>query len=203
MRNKDRKKKMGRYILLVLVIGGVIAVFFGILTMSPNEGGSVTIESAKQLKINASEIGMGWEERVFVYTDRLKLVDSLKEFKIDEKQPFLEMATELEKCGIQDGYVLHLRKKTGEPFPDAAVICVFIFNDAEGARKFFDYMKNKRNGSSISGIGDEAAIYPRDGWLVRTSNAFIEVSFTRVEYEGKGEEGRIIAEKIVEKVSHK
>ena len=50
---------MGRYILLVLVIGGVIAVFFGILTMSPNEGGSVTIESAKQLKINASEIGMG------------------------------------------------------------------------------------------------------------------------------------------------
>ena len=100
-------------------------------------------------------------------------------------------------------------KKTGEPFPDAAVICVFIFNDAEGARKFFDYMKNKRNGSwgapqsSISGIGDEAAIYPRDGWLVRTSNAFIEVSFTRVEYEGKGEEGRIIAEKIVEKVSHK
>ena len=102
---------MGRYILLVLVIGGVIAVFFGILTMSSNEGGSATIDSAKQLKINASEIGMGWEERVFVYADRLKLVDSLKEFKIDEKQPFLEMATELEKCGIQDGYALHLRKK--------------------------------------------------------------------------------------------
>ena len=109
MRNKDRKKKMGRYILLVLVIGGVIAVFFGILTMSSNEGGSATIESAKQLKINASEIGMGWEERVFVYADRLKLVDSLKEFKIDEKQPFIEMATELEKCGIQDGYALHLQ----------------------------------------------------------------------------------------------
>lgn len=59
MRNKDRRKKMGRYILLVLVIGGAIAVFFSILTMSSNEGGSATIESAKQLKINASEIGMG------------------------------------------------------------------------------------------------------------------------------------------------
>ena len=56
---------MGRYILLVLVIGGVIAVFFGILTMSSNEGGSATIDSAKQLKINASEIGMGW----FIPTD--------------------------------------------------------------------------------------------------------------------------------------
>ena len=43
MRNKDRRKKMGRYILLVLVIGGVIAVFFGILTMSSNEGGFTTI----------------------------------------------------------------------------------------------------------------------------------------------------------------
>jgi len=95
------------------------------------------------------------------------------------------------------------KKKQVNLSQNAAVICVFIFNDAEGARKIFDYMKNKRNGSSISGIGDEAAIYPRDGWLVRTSNAFIEVSFTRVEYEGKGEEGRIIAEKIVERVSHK
>ena len=198
MRNKNGRKKKGRYILLVLVIGGVIAVFFGILTMSSNEGGSATIDSAKQLKISVSEIGMGWEERGFVYTDNL--VDALKEFKIEEKQPFLEMATELEKCGIQDGYTLHLWKKTGEPFSDTAVICVFIFNDAEGARKFFDYMKNERNGSSIAGIGDEAAIYPRDNWLLRTSNAFIEVSFTRVEYEGKGEEGKIIAEKIVEKV---
>ena len=181
----------------------IISIIVSFYMPYNGEETSATIESAKQLKINASEIGMGWEERVFVYADRLKLVDSLKEFKIDEKQPFLEMATELEKCGIQDGYALHLRKKIGEPFPDAAVICVFIFNDAEGARKIFDYMKNKRNGSSISGIGDEAAIYPRDGWLVRTSNAFIEVSFTRVEYEGKGEEGRIIAEKIVERVSHK
>jgi len=194
-----------RYSLLIMgcISIAIISIIASFYMPYNGEETSVTINSAKQLKINASEIGMGWEERVFVYADRLKLVDSLKEFKIDEKQPFLEMATELEKCGIQDGYVLHLRKKTGEPFPDAAVICVFIFNDGEGARKFFDYMKNKRNGSSISGIGDEAAIYPRDGWLVRTSNAFIEVSFTRVEYEGKGEEGRIIAEKIVEKVSHK
>jgi len=72
MRNKDGRKKMGRYILLVLVIGGVIAVFFGILTMSSNEGGSATIDSAKQLKINASEIGMGWDGRkgyLFIPTD--------------------------------------------------------------------------------------------------------------------------------------
>ena len=54
---------------------------------------------------------------------------------------------------------------------------------------------------AFQGLVTNLLIYPRDGWLVRTSNAFIEVSFTRVEYEGKGEEGRIIAEKIVEKVS--
>jgi len=89
----------------------IISIIVSFYMPYNGEETSATIESAKQLKINASEIGVGWEERVFVYADRLKLVDSLKEFKIDEKQPFLEMATELEKCGVQDGYALHLRKK--------------------------------------------------------------------------------------------
>ena len=42
--------------MLVLVIG-VIA--FSLLAIIDKEGGQTMIESAKQLKINASEIGMG------------------------------------------------------------------------------------------------------------------------------------------------
>ena len=51
-----KMKKKG--IALLLVIGGVIAVFFCMLTLY-NEGGTKMISSAKELKINASEIGMG------------------------------------------------------------------------------------------------------------------------------------------------
>ena len=91
---------MRRYILLV--IGGVIAVFFGILmTMSSNEGGSATIDSAKQLKINASEIGMGVEEIKSSYIS--DPADFYKRGGKRTNQSFIfELGAKLEECGAID-----------------------------------------------------------------------------------------------------
>ena len=53
------------------------------------------------------------------------------------------------------------------------------------------------------GLGDEAAYSEQmSGWLVRTSNSLVGFVGVRGEFDGK-DASRIIAEKIVEKVSHK
>lgn len=62
----------------------------------------------------------------------------------------------------------------------------------------FEYLFYEKNGSSVSGIGDEAVICPSGAdYLARTSNAVVQVV-------GSGEEdmGRTIAEKIVEKAEN-
>ena len=208
---------MGRYILLVLVIGGVIAVFFGILTMSSNEGGSVTINSATQLKISASEIGTGWEGEFGYISDPVKTFEEaceyletmkgeLKKNITDEevfqenlekdKARFLELRDKLREYDVKDGYVLQLNKKVDGFTEGCAEVDVYVFNNIDGAEEFFEYMKNNKNGSSISGLGDEAAISKTETthiWLVRTSNACIKV----IVWDGK-ETGRLIAEKILE-----
>lgn len=48
--------------MLVLVIGGVIAILFSLLAVLYNEGEVAMISNAKELKINDSEIGMGVEK---------------------------------------------------------------------------------------------------------------------------------------------
>jgi len=199
---------MGRYILLVSVIGGAIAVFFGILTMSSNEGGSATIDSAKQLKINASEIGMGWEEIKSSYIS--DPVDFYKRGGNRTNQSFVfELGSKLEECGVKDGLGLQLYAKPSEPMLLCGyVVNFYVFNDTTGAKEFFDYVKKAMNGSSVSGLGDEAAYSEQmSGWLVRTSNSVLLVGFVGVvgvgeEFDGK-DASRIIAEKIVEEVSHK
>ena len=209
---------MGRYILLVLVIGGVIAVFFGILTMSSNEGGSVTINSATQLKISASEIGTGWEGEFGYISDPVKTFEEaceyletmkgkLKKNITDEevfqenqekdKARFLELRDRLREYGVKDGYVLQLNKRVDGVTRGYAEVDVYVFHDINGAEEFFEYMKNNKNGSSISGLGDEAAISKTETthiWLVRTSNACIKV----IVWDGE-ETGRLIAERIMEK----
>ena len=199
---------MGRYILLVSVIGGAIAVFFGILTMSSNEGGSATIDSAKQLKINASEIGMGVEEIKSSYIS--DPADFYKRGGNRTNQSFVfEMGSKLEECGVKDGLGLQLYAKPSEPMLLCGyVVNFYVFNDTTGAKEFFDYVKKAMNGSSVSGLGDEAAYSEQmSGWLVRTSNSVLLVGFVGVvgvgeEFDGK-DASRIIAEKIVEEVSHK
>ena len=199
---------MVRYILLVLVIGGVIAVFLGILTMSSNEGGSATIDSAKQLRINASEIGMGVEEIKSSY-----ISDPADFYKRGgnnrTNQSFIfEMGSKLEECGAIDVNRLQLYVKPREPMLLAGYVADFyVFNNTTGAKEFFDYLKEEMNGSSVSvsGLGDEAVYSEQtSGWLVRTSNAVLLVGFVGVggEFDGKNA-SRIIAGKIVEKVSHK
>ncbi|MCK4649293.1 hypothetical protein KAT51_07200 [bacterium] len=177
---------------------------------------SVTINSAKQLKIEASEIGTGWEgvfeyisDPVKTFEETCEYLESMKEQmkknKMDEeifeenlkkeKVHFLELSDKLRECGVKDGYVLQLNKKIDGFTKGYAEVDVFVFNNIDGADEFFEYMKNRKNGSSISGIGDEAALSSTGySYIVRTSNAFIEV----VVFDEK-ETGRIIAEKVVEK----
>jgi len=84
------------------------------------------------------------------------------------------------------------------------VVDFHVFNDTTGAKKFFDYMKEEMNGSSVSGLGDEAAYSEQmSGWPVRTSNSVLLVGFVGVGGIDGKDASRIIAEKIVEKVSHK
>jgi len=197
-----KMKKKG--IALLLVIGGVIAVFFCMLTLY-NEGGTKMISSAKELKINASEIGMGVEEIKSSYVS--DPADFFKRGGKRTNQSFIfELGAKLEECGAIDLIRLQLYAKPKEPMLLAGYAADFyVFNDTTGAKKFFDYMKKAINGTSVSGLGDEAAYSEQtSGWLVRTSNAVLLVGFVEVggEFDGKNA-SRIIAEKIVEKVSHK
>ena len=157
--------------------------------------GENEISSAKHLKINGNEIGMLWKEEGFSYES--DPISHLKRVKAD-KELFLEMASKLREYGVKDVYVLQLNKKVGKVTEGYAEIDVYVFNNIDGAEKFFNYMKNKMNGSSISGIRDEAAISSTEySYLVRTSNAFIQV----VVFDGKDVKG-IIAGKIVEKAEN-
>ena len=177
------------------------------------------IGSAKQLIINASEIGMGWVGEFGYISDPVKtfeetceyletMKDQLKKNITDEevfqenlekdKARFLELSDRLREYGVKDGYVLQLNKKIDGFTEGYAEVDVYVFNNIDGADEFFEYMKNKLNGSSISGIGDEAAISSAGySYLVRISNAFVQI----VVYDEE-DVGRIIAEKIVEKTKN-
>ncbi|MCK4649294.1 hypothetical protein KAT51_07205 [bacterium] len=75
-----------------------------------------------------------------------------------EKDHFLELSDKLREYGVKDSYILQSNKKIDGFTKGYAEVDVLVFNNINGARKFFDYMKNKLNGLSISGIGDEAYI---------------------------------------------
>ena len=142
-----------------------------------------------------SEIGMGWEKVSFGYmSDPVNAIEELHR-KVGEND-LLDLSMELRKDSVKDGYVLLMDKKISEAARDIIEVDVYLFNNIDGAEKFFEYMKNKKNGSSISGIGDEAALSSTGhSYIVRTSNAFIEVVlFAEKETE------MIIAEKISSKV---
>ena len=209
-----------RYSLLIMgcisiAILSIIASFY----MPYNgEETSVTINSAKQLKINASEIGTGWEGEFGYISDPVKTFEEaceyfetmkgeLKKNITDEevfqenlekdKARFLELRDKLREYDVKDGYVLQLNNKVDGFTEGCAEVDVYVFNNIDGADEFFDYTKNKLNGSSISGLGDEAAISKTETthiWLVRTSNACIKV----IVWDGK-ETGRLIAERIMDK----
>jgi hypothetical protein len=187
-----------RYILLVLVIGGVIAILFSLLAVLYNEGEVAMISNAKELKINDSEIGMGVEKIKSRYIS--DPADFFKRGGTRANQSFIfELGAKLEECGVKDGLRLQLHVKPREPaLLSGYAVDFYVFNDTIGAKKFFDYIKKETNGSSASEIGDEAAYSEERGcWIVRTSNAVLLVGSTGI--DGK-DTGRIIAEKIVEKV---
>jgi hypothetical protein len=209
----------------LLILGCVIIVFISVAFYFTHKGPEVaTIDSAKELEINASEIGTGWVgvfeytsdpvksfEEICEYLETYEYLESTKEqmkknkrFDEDifeenlktEKDRFQELSDKLRECGVKDGYVLQLNKKTDGFTKGYAEADVYVFNDIEGAEEFFGYMENKTNGTSISGIGDEAAISQTGtSYLVRVSNAVAQVVVF-----GEEEVWRVIAEKIVEKV---
>lgn len=166
------------------------------------KSGENEISSAKQVKIKASEIGMGWNESFNYMNNPVNAIEELhRQF---EEKDLLELSIELRRDGVKDGYFFFLQK-IDKPPRSLIEVDAFVFNNISGARKFFEYMKNKTKGTSISGIGDEAAIYSTETetthiWLVRTSNAYIKVIVWDGKETGK-ETGRIIAEKIVEKAT--
>ena len=137
-------KKKG--ITLLLVIGGVIVVFFCLLTLY-NEGGTTMISNAKELKINASEVGMGVEEIKSSYVS--DPADFYKRGGKRTNQSFIfEMGAKLEECGVKDGLGLQLYAKPSEPVLLCGyVVNFYVFNDTTGAKKFFDYIKKAMNGS--------------------------------------------------------
>ena len=198
-----------RYSLLIMgcISIAIISISIIVSFYMPYNGEetSVTIESAKQLKISASEIGV--EEIKASYIS--EPADIFKRVGERTNQSFVfEMGSKLEECGAIDVNRLQLYVKPREPMLLAGYVADFyVFNNTTGAKEFFDYMKEEMNGSSVSvsGLGDEAAYSEQmSGWLVRTSNSVLLVGFVGVggEFDGK-DASRIIAEKIVEKVSHK
>jgi len=198
-----------RYSLLIMgcISIAIISISIIVSFYMPYNGEetSVTIESAKQLKISASEIGV--EEIKASYIS--EPADIFKRVGERTNQSFVfEMGSKLEECGAIDVNRLQLYVKPREPMLLAGYVADFyVFNNTTGAKEFFDYMKEEMNGSSVSvsGLGDEAAYSEQmSGWLVRTSNSVLLVGFVGLggEFDGK-DASRIIAEKIVEKVSHK
>ena len=209
-----------RYSLLIMgcISIAIISIIASFYMPYNGEETSATIESAKQLKISASEIGTGWEGEFGYISDPVKTFEEaceyfetmkgeLKKNITDEevfqenlekdKARFLELCDKLREYDVKDGYVLQLNKKVDGFTEGCAEVDVYVFNNIDGADEFFDYTKNKLNGSSISGLGDEAAISKTETthiWLVRTSNACIKV----IVWDGK-ETGRLIAERIMDK----
>jgi HEAT repeat protein len=169
-----------------------------------------TITDSRQLKINASEIGEWWEEENYYYMS--DPVGFFKDFvnQIDEsaqnpegakedKERLLEIANELKESDVKDGSVLQLRKAGAETTISYVELDTFVFNKVDGAKTYFDYRDQKSNGTRVSGIGDEATVIPdkygsHHGYLVRISNAFLEITV----YGGEEEEARAVSEKVVE-----
>ncbi|MFY1112154.1 MAG: hypothetical protein AB3K77_10805 [Methanosarcinaceae archaeon] len=191
----------------------IVSIFVLAFNMPHNGERSTTISSAKQLKITAGEIGAGWKEENYQYmSDPIEFLENFVN-QIDEigfnpeeakkdKERLLEMATKLNESNMKDGSILQLRKSDNKITTSFIELDTFVFNDLNGAKKYFDYRNNKNNGTRISGIGDEAAVVSekygsRHIYFVRISNAFMEI----IVYDEE-EEARAVAEKIVE-ILHK
>ena len=203
-----------------LLITGLTLIILVFTFCATNE--HAAIKSAKELKIDASEIGKGWEGYFYYMSDpageikefsealeanKEKLKENVKEklkggfnektFQKNlerDKARFLKLGSKLEQCGVRDGYFLFLRKESPKSI---AEVHVFVFNNANGAKEFYRFMKNKGY-VSITSIGDEAAFYSgvsAHDWICRYSNAFVRV----ITYDGQNT-GKVILEKIVSKV---
>jgi len=107
----------------------IISIIVSFYMPYNGEETSVTIESAKQLKINASEIGMGVEEIKASYIS--EPADIFKRVGKRTNQSFVfEMGSKLEECGAIDVNRLQLYVKPREPMLLAGYVADFyVFNN--------------------------------------------------------------------------
>jgi len=176
-------------------IGVIIIFIVGYVLFSEAHN---TVDSARDIRINASDIGGGWKEFGWGYTENLS--ESLEEiYRTTGEREYLQMSEELRKDRVKDGSVLMLEKRVSENVRYNAEVDVYVFNDVEGANVFFEYMKNKNGGSIIPDIGDRAISVRGNALIVRVSNVVFEV----VAHGSEEQERRKIAEIMVERIVKK
>ena len=84
--------------------------------------GERLIGSAMELRINASEIGTGWEEKRFVY-----MSDPARGLE----EAYEELSEKLREYGVKDGYVSVLQKRD-KHLKSFAEVDIFVFNSTSG-----------------------------------------------------------------------
>lgn len=177
-------------IYILLVIGFALSSTLTAFYITSNQ---TTINNAKELKINASDIGEGWEES-FSYIDNP--IETLEEFYKKTGEIEFEIS-ELKKNSVKDGYLLILKRENPKSLVE---VDVFVFESIDGANEFFKYVANEsgvKNWKTLE-IGDETVFRSTETsyiWLSRTSNAFIRI----ISWDGE-DIGKIIVERILERV---
>ena len=179
-----KKEKYIRIIATCVCAGAII--LFILTTFYRVHTGERLIGSAMELRINASEIGTGWEEKGFVY-----MSDPARGLE----EAYEELSEKLREYGVKDGYVSVLQKRD-KHLKSLVEVDIFMFNSTSGAQRFYNYTVNKEQRTSISGIREEAAVTLTETatiHLARLSNVVIEA----IAWNGGG--GKIV-ERIAGKV---
>jgi len=194
------------YIMLVAIIT-ILIISIGIYLFSnQNNEKEVFVNTTNDIMINASDFGIGGEYRShggYINDPAGDLAKLYEQFNWSDDDPKSKLPKELSNNGVRDGYILYLSEiEDNNNTLSLSVVTVFVFNDIEGAKNFFDYNKNRFTGIfNISGVGDEAIISEDKGVLVvRYSNVDIEVDT----HSSKDKEAISvnIAKKIIDKMTN-
>jgi hypothetical protein len=186
--------KFTNYIKMNITIGllalAILLVVLIMVTLSSTKYPRLT--SAKQLRIDAEKSGE-WTDIDLTFLD-----SSISEKTEESITNFLNTDLDSKELSIKDGSSLLLIKKENGITEDHVEVNTIVFNENEDAKKYFDYVNLKKEGTKISGLGDEAAIYStkaddQRNYLIRISNAFVDIMVH------SGNKGRVIAEQIIKK----
>jgi hypothetical protein len=192
----------------VILLASILAIF--IMALFFNQTTSI-IDSAEQLKLTPEELPEGWKEEQFVYLDNPvnffeTIVDHTEENAPNknesekDRQRFQELSTKLEELNVNNGAIQFLRKEVNGGTRGFIEIDMFVFDDGDFAKEYYNYENGRYKGSEIHGLGDEASRYSDNPhasvrYLLRVSNAVFKI----IVFKGEEEESRAIAERLVAK----